>query len=187
VIRHSLYVLTIGINVYPKDSNIYNLKFAVADAKGVADEFSTKEVENAHIKVEVKTLVDSAATLSGIRSALEHLIKVCKLEDVVIFYFSGNGFQPTDPLGCSASARLPRDYNFLVFDSFSLGDGISSAMNSLTARDLSLLLLSIQAQRQIVILDSSPPEARKVPHKEVHWITVVISHDPSICSPPRSP
>lgn len=103
-----LHVLSIGINAYPKDSNIMNLHFAVADAQGVADAFSTKDVGNAFIKVDVKTLFDSDATVSGIRSALEHLIEVCKPEDVVIFYFAGMGArQKTNPETRTTSKASP--------------------------------------------------------------------------------
>ncbi|MGP8270184.1 MAG: caspase domain-containing protein [Terracidiphilus sp.] len=155
-----LHVLSIGINAYPKDSNIMNLHFAVADAQGVADAFSTKDVGNAFIKVDVKTLFDSDATVSGIRSALEHLIEVCKPEDVVIFYFAGMGArQKTNPETRTTSKASP-DYNFIAFDSsVPSGSDISTASNSFTAHELSLLLLSIQAQRQIVIIDSSDSTA----------------------------
>jgi hypothetical protein len=160
----NLYVLSIGINAYPQGSNILRLHFAVADAQGVSEAFSTKEVGNVYKKVEVKTLLDSDATLAGIRSALEHLIEVCKPEDVVIFYFAGDGW-PTeagvDPNAHSAP-RTASNFNFLVFDSSSKDPSLrswASARNPFTAHELSLLLLSIQAQRQIVIIDSSDATA----------------------------
>ena len=158
----TLHVLSIGINAYPKDSNINNLKFAVADAQGVADAFSTKEVQNAFIKVEVTTLTDSTATLAGIRSALEHLIEVCKPEDVVIFYFAGNGWTTAAGVHPHAGSvpKVAADFNFLVFDSsVPSGSDYSSASNPFTAHELSLLLLSIQSHRQIVIIDSSDATA----------------------------
>ncbi len=156
----TLHVLSIGINAYPKDSNIANLRFAVADAQGVAGAFSTKDVGNAFNKVEVTTLVDSAATLSGIRSAMEHLIEECKPEDVVVFYFAGMGARLKTKPEISATSKTPPDYNFIVFDSTVVpGSDISTAGNSFTAHELSLLLLSIQAQRQIIIIDSSDSTA----------------------------
>lgn len=41
----NLYVLSIGINAYPRDSGFPVLRFALADAQGVASAFSTKEVQ----------------------------------------------------------------------------------------------------------------------------------------------
>jgi len=155
----NLYVLSIGINVSPNESIFHNLKFAVADAQAVADAFSTKEVGNAFRNVEIKTLVDSNASLAGIRSALEHLIEVCKPEDVVIIYYSGYAMpQSTQPETRSTSRTSP-DYNFIVFDSSVSFRGDYSVSNPFTAHELSLLLLSIQAQRQIVIIDSSDAAA----------------------------
>jgi uncharacterized caspase-like protein len=168
-----LYVLGIGINAYNMGPEFSNLKFAVPDAQSVTEAFSTKEVGNVFNKVEVKTLVDSAATLSGIRSALEHLIEVCKPEDVVVFYFAGRGVRLSAHSAPDSIQKTAPDYNFLVFDSSVKDETLTKVLesgnlvtehnfsytNSLTARKLSLLLLSIQAQRQIVILDSSESAA----------------------------
>jgi hypothetical protein len=136
----ALYVLSVGINEYPRDSSIPHLRFAVADAQGVASAFSTKEVGKVFDKVEVSTLSDSAAILGGVRSALEHLISASHPEDLVFCYFAGMGQTTSSPLTESG-------YNFVLFDS-------SKGSNTLTARELSALLLSIPARRQIIILDS---------------------------------
>lgn len=141
-----LYVLSIGINAYPRASGFPTLRFAVADAQGVASAFSTKEVRNAFEGVEIATLYDSAATLAGVRSALEHLISESHPEDVVIFYFAGMGEIITSHAKDSVG-KTKSDYSFAVLDS-------SRKTNELTARELSDLLLSIQARRQIIILDS---------------------------------
>src|SRR5579863_7370541 len=83
-LNRNLYVLSIGINAYPKDGNIPNLQLADADAEAVAAAFSTKEVGVTFNQVHVTTLLDSSATLAGVRAALEHLISACKPEDLVI-------------------------------------------------------------------------------------------------------
>lgn len=142
-----LYVLSIGINAYPTTSGFPKLRFAVADAQGVASAFSTKEVRKAFDDVEVATLYDSKASLAGVRSALEHLIKECNPEDVVIFYFAGFG-EISDSPQTGGSYEPKNKYNFDVVDSRRGGT------NAFTAPELSSLLLSIQARRQIIILDS---------------------------------
>ena len=87
-LNRDLYVLSIGINAYPKGDNIPNLLFADADAEAVAAAFSTKEVGVTFNHVHVTTLLDSSATLAGVRAALEHLISVCKPESVKSTPFS---------------------------------------------------------------------------------------------------
>lgn len=141
-----LYVLSIGINAYPRASGFPTLKFAVADAQGVASAFSTKEVRNAFDGVEVATLYDTEATLAGVRSALEHLISESHPEDVVICYFAGMGEIIRSHAKDSVD-KTKSDYSFAAIDS-------SRKTNELTARELSALLLSIQARRQIIILDT---------------------------------
>jgi uncharacterized caspase-like protein len=153
--KGNLYVLSIGINTYPGISGNHNLTLAVPDAQGVAGAFSTKDARNAFASVETTTLVESTATLAGVRSALEHLVKVCKPEDVVIFYFAGNGLRAPAKSAPDSAIKAPSDYDFVLYDSFRNGEDNTTITNFLSARELSLLLLSIQAQRQLVILDSS--------------------------------
>lgn len=153
-----LYVLSIGINeypqIYPQAGYLSHLEFAVADAQSVASAFSTKEVGRAFRGVDVTTLIDSAAHLADIRSALEHLISVSQPQDVVIFYFAGLG-GPNDRSEQRQTKKLGTDYNFWVFDSTLPNHESSRVMNSFGARELSSLLLSMQARRQIIILDTS--------------------------------
>ena len=153
-----LYVLSIGIDAYPKDSKIIQLEFAVADAKGVASAFSSAQVKNVFPRVEITTLLDSDATLAATRTAFEHLVKVCNPMDVVIFYFGGVGTAVREAPSASGAGHSPAQFQFAMVDSTSTQNrgGIDgfSLQNPLTAKELSLLLLSIQAQRQIIILDT---------------------------------
>jgi uncharacterized caspase-like protein len=156
-----LYVLSIGVNTYPKvlpgDNYGYSevkLQFAVADAQAVTLAFSTPAVRRTFKDVQTTTLLDSAATVQGIRGALEHLIAICKPEDVVLFYFAGDGLvvNPSRTVGSSRPAAP--EFNFITYDSAGKYEDASSLTNTLVAHELSGLLLSIQAQRQIVILDT---------------------------------
>jgi hypothetical protein len=150
-----LYVLSIGINDYPKEGNIPDLRFADADAEAVAATFATKEVGVTFKQVHVTTLLDSSATLAGVRAALEHLISVCKPEDLVVFYFAGQGAVLLPDSKSSSRDAGAGEYHFIVFDSTIKGSDKTTLRNSLTSRELSQLLLSIQAQRQVIIIDSS--------------------------------
>jgi uncharacterized caspase-like protein len=154
-LNRDLYVLSIGINAYPKEGNIPNLLLADADAEAVAAAFSTKEVGVTFSHVHVTTLLDSSATLAGVRAALEHLISVCQPEDLVIFYFAGEGALLQPGSKTSSKETGAGEYHFIVFDSTIKAGDKTTLRNSLTARELSQLLLSIQAQRQVVIIDSS--------------------------------
>jgi len=149
----ALYVLSIGINKYPLAPGGFSIKYAVADAEGVASAFDSPNVRRTFSTVEITTLRDDQATLSGIRLAFEHLIVKCRPEDVVVIYFGGQG-RPAAVDKSGPLARNDAEYNFDVFDTV-IGQNIYSAQNALTARELSLLLLSVPAQRQIVILDSA--------------------------------
>ncbi len=150
-----LYVLSIGINDYPKEGNIPNLRFADADAQAIAATFATKEVGATFKQVHVTALLDSSATLAGVRAALEHLISVCKPEDLVVFYFAGQGAVLLPNSKSSSRDAGAGEYHFIVFDSTIKGSDKNTLRNSLTSRELSQLLLSIQAQRQVIIIDSS--------------------------------
>src|SRR5580704_11317998 len=114
-LNRDLYVLSIGINAYPKEGNIPNLLLADADAEAVAAAFSTKEVGVTFSHVHVTTLLDSSATLAGVRAALEHLISVCQPEDLVIFYFAGEGalLQPGSKTPSKETGA--GEYHFIVF------------------------------------------------------------------------
>ncbi len=165
--KGTLYVLSVGVNTYPQlrsagdqgSSTTLKLQFAVADAQAVTSAFSTAAVRRTFNDVQTTTLLDTAATVEGIRSALEHLIAVCKPEDVVLFYFAGEGFVVNRRHSTGISPAEASEFNFLAYDSAGNYQDASSLTNTLFAHELSGLLLSIQAQRQIVILDTCQSSA----------------------------
>lgn len=165
--KSNLYVLSIGINTYPKlllpgdhdSSSAVRLQFAVADAQAVTSAFSTVAVRSTFKDVQTTTLLDSAATVQGIRGALENIIAVSKPEDVVLFYFAGDGFVVNPRHSAGSSRRAAPEFNFVTYDSAGNAEDASSLTNTLMAHELSGLLLSIQAQRQIVILDTCESSA----------------------------
>jgi hypothetical protein len=165
--KGTLFVLSIGVNAYPNllhrtdsdSSNPVALQFAVADAQGVTSAFSTEAVRRTFKDVQSTTLLDSAATVQSIRGALEHLIAVGKPQDVVLFYFAGVGFVANSHRAPGSSRSAAPEFNFLTFDSTGNYEDPASINNTLSAHELSGLLLSIQAQRQIVILDTCQSSA----------------------------
>jgi hypothetical protein len=78
--------LVVGIDDYPAE---YRLTSCVRDARSIADLLTQRfqvPPEN------VRLLLDSAATASGVRQAFkEHLLDKIKPGDAAVFYFSGHG------------------------------------------------------------------------------------------------
>ena len=152
----TLYVLAIGINKYqPIGSEARgtysNPKFAVQDAKGLSMAFSTQSIKNVFGSVDVTTLLDTDATLAGVRSALNHIAKAARPEDVMLLFFSGRGLREGEYDDIRAAEA---GYNFFLSDS-SQAHLSAPINNTLSARELSASLLTIQARGQIVILDTA--------------------------------
>jgi uncharacterized caspase-like protein len=152
----TLYVLAIGINKYQAIGSevrgtYSNLELAVQDAKDLSMAFSTKSIKNAYGSVDVTTLLDTDATLAGARSALNHIAEVARPEDVVLLFFSGRGLREGEYDDIRAAQA---GYNFFLSDS-SQAHLSAPINNTLSARELSASLLTIQARRQIVILDTA--------------------------------
>lgn len=90
----------------------------------------------------VEMVLDSAATLAGIRKALSDLSQACGPDDTALVYFSGHG----GVLGDGASAEtylVPVD-----------GDLKSHQNSMLSEGEFSAVLKTLQAKRIFVILDA---------------------------------
>jgi WD40 repeat protein/uncharacterized caspase-like protein len=100
------YVIAIGVNEYANAQ--YNLKYAVADARGFAEEVRLRQTQIANFeRVEVITLLNENATKANILSVLRRLaggagpptlksgpldrLHRAEPEDAVIIYFAGHG------------------------------------------------------------------------------------------------
>lgn len=146
-----VYILSIGINQYPPQSGFYSPKFAEADASALPAAMkkwltpipgSWGHQVTPTVGVYVTTLLGPAATVDGIRSALQQIAKSAAPEDAFIFNFDGMGV-------CEAAHR---SYDFAAYDSVRSTDG--SVRNALRASDLGALLTQIPASEQFVILDT---------------------------------
>jgi WD40 repeat protein len=104
----TLHLLAVGINQYANSA--YNLKYAVADVRAVADEVERQQKKlGIYNKVEFTYLLDGEATKANILYALKRLagstdakppqgapatleqIKAAEPEDAVIIYYAGHG------------------------------------------------------------------------------------------------
>lgn len=87
--------LLVGINAYPKNSQLPPLQGCITDVELQRNLLIYRFGFNPG---DILTLTDSQATRQGILQAFEqHLINQAKPEDVVVFHFSGHGSQVADP------------------------------------------------------------------------------------------
>ena len=104
----TLHLVAVGINQYANAG--YNLKYAVADVRAVAEEVERQQKKlGLYSQVELTTLIDGEATKANILYALKRLagsadaapaqglpaqlekIKAAEPEDAVIIYYAGHG------------------------------------------------------------------------------------------------
>jgi uncharacterized caspase-like protein len=87
-LKPKLYALAIGVGEYPDTAS--RLDYAAADARGFAEALE-KQKGGLYDDVEVKTLVDGAATRTSIVEALDWLEKMVTSRDVGVAFFVGQG------------------------------------------------------------------------------------------------
>jgi len=132
------HALIVGIAKYP--ATIGPLPDAVRhDAEDL--ERMLLSPECGYLTANVKTLIDGAATLVNIRTALDCLVKTAKEDDFVLVYFSGHGALIS--MSPDTSALLPVDCDRNDFSSTVLQEG-----------ELSSFLGKMKAQRLLVMIDA---------------------------------
>jgi uncharacterized caspase-like protein len=140
-----VYILSVGINSYPKESGFFSPKFAEADAAEIppalADwiNFPTKGGWLDEIKT--TTLLGPQATTAAIRDALHEIAREADPFDIFFFNFDGMGV-------CQASHG---SYDLAAYDTVLKPDG--TVAGGLSARDLGTMLVQIPAANQYVIFD----------------------------------
>ena len=104
----TFHLLVVGVNEYANPE--YNLKYAVADARGFADEVERKQKElGRYQNVQVTSLLDKSATKANLIYALQRLagvsdakapegapaelakVTAAEPEDAVVVYYAGHG------------------------------------------------------------------------------------------------
>ncbi len=85
----NVYALLVGVSKY-SDPNIPQLQFANKDAEVFAD-FLKSKAGGSVPKENIRLLTDSNASIAAVHMAIKWLVRTCKKDDMVFFYFSGHG------------------------------------------------------------------------------------------------
>ncbi|MEI6763995.1 MAG: caspase family protein [Bacteroidota bacterium] len=142
----NLYVLAVGINTY-KNSK-YSLKYAVPDA----DAFVASITENADkifSSVQTKMIKNNDATKADILNAFKDLQSKILPQDVFVFYYAGHGVMT------EGNGTAKDDYFLVLTDMVQMyADPEQLSPQCISSKELNELLVSIKAQKQLVILDA---------------------------------
>lgn len=141
------FVLTVGIDQYENPD--YNLRYAVADAKSIADAIQREQAKISN-PVQVIPLYNQAATRAAILQAIADVGKQIQPEDHVVLFFASHGTAEQDRF-----YLIPYDLGFR-----GKRDEVDEAaihtilQHSISDRDLEQALEPLDASQIIVILDA---------------------------------
>jgi uncharacterized caspase-like protein len=94
--RPKAYVVSVGIDQYPRLAPAYQLSYAAADARAVAAAFRAQAARGAlYESIEETVLVDAQVTRSALLAALDRL-SAMRPEDVAIVFLAGHGVKLDD-------------------------------------------------------------------------------------------
>jgi hypothetical protein len=136
--RPALYGLAIGITNY-RDRAL-QLSHAAADAQELVQKLQRRG-QGLFTAIEVKSLVDSAATLSNIEAAFRELAMKVQEHDVFVLHLAGHG------------ATIDGAYHFLPWDLVYTNQH-ALHMGSVHEERLSQWLGLIKAQKSLILLDT---------------------------------
>jgi uncharacterized caspase-like protein/TolB-like protein len=133
----NVYAVIIGIGKY-QDQRIPSLRYTVSDAQGLYDVLTDPNYGGVP-KDHVKLLLDQDATDRNIKGAIGHWLSwQAQEEDTVIIYYSGHGApEGGDTYWVTVNADIDSLY--------------TTALNN---KEISDMLMRIQAKRVIIFLDS---------------------------------
>ena len=146
--RGTLHILAIGISKYEHYKADEVPAFAAKDAREFTDALKVAAHEGFG-SITTHLLVDENATRAAIGQTIEQLRADVKPEDTFVFFYSGHGMTRT--LGLNKEEQfylIPYNFNPAFGKSELSNKGIASVL-------LQSWLLSIPAQRQFVVLNSS--------------------------------
>lgn len=135
------WAVVIGVSRY-QDSRIAGLRYASEDARAFYDLLVSQQA-GGYAPARVKLLLDSEATVQGIRNALFNWLKQALEEDMVTIYFAGHG-SPESPDSPNNLFLLPYDarYDDITTSGFPMWD-IETALKRF-----------IRAKKVVVIADA---------------------------------
>jgi WD40 repeat protein len=140
-----LWILAIGINEY-KNAR-YNLNYAVNDADGFVKALRNSG-ETLFPEIESIILTDSEATSEGISSKLKEITSTANPEDVFIFFYAGHGIAMNE----DGSDRP--EFFFIPTEITQMTDKRQVWDMGLSGSDFELLISSIPARKQLIVLDA---------------------------------
>jgi len=136
------YAVVVGIN---KFENAPELHYAVNDARGFADLLTDPQAGRFR-KENVATLLDSGATLNGIRTAIGGIRERVKPEDLVVVYIASHG---------SPRASDPNGVSYVITYDTKIDTAANLYATSLQMIDLvEILRRDVKARRVVLILDT---------------------------------
>jgi WD40 repeat protein len=139
----TLHLLTIGINNYKNPR--YNLNYAEADAKGLA-EAVTLGLSQIVGQTKAYHLRNEGASRQGILQAIDQISSSATPEDVFVFYYAGHGVM---------SEGAEKDFYLIPWNVTQLyGNDQGLATQAISAREMKQLAAGIPAQKQLYILDA---------------------------------
>jgi len=134
-----LYVLAVGINQYANLLADQQLRYAVADARGLAQALEKQANNGLYAGVVVKVLTDNDATLSNVKFALREMKDTVTENDSAIIFISGHGIKDKA--------------NNFYFGTTELNLR-NLAMTALNWQDFITALRDVRAKRMLVLADT---------------------------------
>ena len=141
-----LHIVAVGINSYKNPQ--YKLNCSVPDAQAVIACLSERG-DRIFRNIQIQTVLDEAATRSGIEAALKQVQQEARPEDVFVFYYAGHGVMSEGIPG------HPADFYLVSTDVTQLygGDAILAEM-AVSSLRLRYMCQWIRARKQLLILDA---------------------------------
>ncbi|TAN53867.1 MAG: hypothetical protein EPN21_00190 [Methylococcaceae bacterium] len=136
----ALRVLAVGIQDYRDHALAQGVKFAAADAAGIAARFQSQGAK-LYSRVAVHTLRDGEASGAAIRQAMAEAAAQTGPDDVFVLYLAGHGLAEDD------------EYHFVPWDAryTNRDELLQHSLNEASLRDM---LAAIPAHKTLVMLDS---------------------------------
>lgn len=142
----NLYVLAIGIDEY-LNSN-YNLNYATTDAEALTDEVESK-AGSIFSNIELNYIENEEATKKEIVQEIEAIQSEARPQDMFVFYYAGHGVMS------EGTQSAPGDFYLALHNVTQLyGQNQMLKERGLSATELRDAFNSIEAQKQLIILDA---------------------------------
>ena len=143
--KPKLYLVSVGVNEYRNPK--YNLNYAIADADAFSETLASG-ASKLFEQAEVITIRNADFTKAGILNALAEVKASANEQDLLVFYYAGHGVM-SDGLDSEAQFYLvPHDVTQLYGREDMLKE------KAISAEELKELSRSINAQKQVFILDA---------------------------------